>query len=171
MSLIFALVWVDSYPPLGIPFQWSYLLCAAESLYFSFCLISYRLLIKLLVVRRSLIHSLAGELGLDTYFVSLSPRGETLSSQHFNVSERLKWSMSDNTLTALMGGVPYRSVFPAIYITPLLNYVSLQKCFAIRAFRCCVYALGHCDSMSTSTLTSKDKDTAKADGSTLTLTP
>ncbi|KAN0124883.1 P-loop containing nucleoside triphosphate hydrolase [Russula decolorans] len=41
--------------------------------------------------KRSLIHSLAGELGLDIYVVSLSLRG-----------------MSDNTLSTLMGNVPSR---------------------------------------------------------------
>ncbi|KAJ7582059.1 P-loop containing nucleoside triphosphate hydrolase protein [Mycena floridula] len=43
--------------------------------------------------KTSLIHSLAGELGLDIYVVSLSSKG-----------------MSDNTLTTLMGGVPSRCI-------------------------------------------------------------
>ncbi|KAG1789968.1 P-loop containing nucleoside triphosphate hydrolase protein [Suillus plorans] len=43
--------------------------------------------------KTSLIHSLAGELGLDIYVVSLSSKG-----------------MSDNTLTTLMGHVPSRYI-------------------------------------------------------------
>ncbi|EJC99988.1 uncharacterized protein FOMMEDRAFT_22463 [Fomitiporia mediterranea MF3/22] len=43
--------------------------------------------------KTSLIHSLAGELGLDIYVVSLSSKG-----------------MSDNTLATLMGGVPSRCI-------------------------------------------------------------
>ncbi|KAF8184488.1 P-loop containing nucleoside triphosphate hydrolase protein [Pholiota molesta] len=43
--------------------------------------------------KTSLIHSLAGELGLDIYVVSLSSKG-----------------MSDNTLTTLMGNVPQRCI-------------------------------------------------------------
>ena len=70
------------------------------------------------------------------------PRGKALSSRHFDIFEYLKFSMSDNTLTALMGGVPSRSVHSVIFIPPLLTNVS-QMYFAIRGFRCCIYALGH----------------------------
>jgi len=60
--------------------------------------------------KTSLIHSLAGELGLDIYVVSLSSKGygdnHTLNSVTLLTSPYR--SMSDNTLTTLMGHVPTR---------------------------------------------------------------
>jgi len=58
--------------------------------------------------KTSLIHSLAGELGLDIYVVSLSSKGFVFGS--FPSFNRLisGYRMSDNTLATLMGNVPSR---------------------------------------------------------------
>jgi chaperone BCS1 len=66
----------DWYAERGIPFRRGYLLYGVPG-----------------SGKTSLIHSLAGELGLDIYVVSLSSKG-----------------MSDNTLTTLMGHVPSRCI-------------------------------------------------------------
>ncbi|KAI0924341.1 hypothetical protein AcW1_006482 [Taiwanofungus camphoratus] len=66
----------DWYAERGIPFRRGYLLYGVPG-----------------SGKTSLIHSLAGELGLDIYVVSLSSKG-----------------MSDNTLTTLMGNVPSRCI-------------------------------------------------------------
>lgn len=60
--------------------------------------------------KTSLIHSLAGELGLDIYVVSLSAKGIYLCvDARFPLKPPL--GMSDNTLSTLMGNVPSRFKF------------------------------------------------------------
>lgn len=60
--------------------------------------------------KTSLIHSLAGELGLDIYVISLSAKGcADLPCLCSTPTYGLLCSMSDNTLTNLMGHVPSRS--------------------------------------------------------------
>ncbi|KAF7309476.1 p-loop containing nucleoside triphosphate hydrolase protein [Mycena indigotica] len=92
--------------------------------------------------KTSLIHSLAGELGLDIYVVSLSAKG-----------------MSDNTLTTLMGNVPSRCIV-------LLE--DLDAAFT-RSVSRDANSTGTPTSTTTSTSsTAKDKE-AESDGSTLSL--
>jgi len=83
----------------------------------------------------------------DLTYISLafSPRGKVLSSRHFDVSELLKWSMSNNTLMGSweVRGVPSRFILSVILIPPLLTYISTQTYFSIRGFKCCIYAFGH----------------------------
>ncbi|KAJ7065335.1 P-loop containing nucleoside triphosphate hydrolase protein [Mycena amicta] len=89
--------------------------------------------------KTSLIHSLAGELGLDIYVVSLSAKG-----------------MSDNTLTTLMGNVPSRCIV-------LLE--DLDAAFT-RSVSRDASATG---APTSTTPTAEKKDAAESDGSTLSL--
>ncbi|KAF7317765.1 putative mitochondrial chaperone BCS1-B [Mycena kentingensis (nom. inval.)] len=93
--------------------------------------------------KTSLIHSLAGELGLDIYVISLSAKG-----------------MSDNTLTTLMGNVPSRCIV-------LLE--DLDAAFT-RSVSRDSSSTGAPTSSSTTTATAntKEKD-SESDGSTLSL--
>ncbi|KAF7289120.1 BCS1-N domain-containing protein [Mycena chlorophos] len=92
--------------------------------------------------KTSLIHSLAGELGLDIYVVSLSAKG-----------------MSDNTLTTLMGNVPSRCIV-------LLE--DLDAAFTRSVSRDSSSTGAPTSSSSTSTAKEKEKE-AESDGSTLSL--
>ena len=58
--------------------------------------------------KTSLIHSLAGELGLDIYVVSLSSKGYGVSRRRVPGLTHVCRSMSDDTLAKLMGNVPSR---------------------------------------------------------------
>ncbi|KAJ7156894.1 P-loop containing nucleoside triphosphate hydrolase protein [Mycena crocata] len=89
--------------------------------------------------KTSLIHSLAGELGLDIYVVSLSAKG-----------------MSDNTLTTLMGHVPTRCI---------LLLEDLDAAFTRSVSRDST-STGAPSSTKTST---SETTTAESDGSTLSL--
>lgn len=65
--------------------------------------------------KTSLIHSLAGELGLDIYVVSLSSKGYVIlltDSWLVEGADTTLCRMSDNTLASLMGNVPSRYVIP-----------------------------------------------------------
>ncbi|KAJ6581131.1 P-loop containing nucleoside triphosphate hydrolase protein [Mycena capillaripes] len=90
--------------------------------------------------KTSLIHSLAGELGLDIYVVSLSSKG-----------------MSDNTLTTLMGHVPTRCI---------LLLEDLDAAFT-RSVSRDASSTGAPSSTTSSTTTTTT--TAESDGSTLSL--
>ncbi|KAJ7230524.1 P-loop containing nucleoside triphosphate hydrolase protein [Mycena pura] len=90
--------------------------------------------------KTSLIHSLAGELGLDIYVVSLSSKG-----------------MSDNTLTTLMGHVPTRCI---------LLLEDLDAAFTRSVSR---DATSTGAPTSTTSSTTKDDKAAESDGSTLSL--
>ncbi|KAJ7281991.1 hypothetical protein C8J57DRAFT_1448584 [Mycena rebaudengoi] len=89
--------------------------------------------------KTSLIHSLAGELGLDIYVVSLSSKG-----------------MSDNTLTTLMGHVPTRCI---------LLLEDLDAAFTRSVSRDATSTGAPTSTSSSSTTTT----TAESDGSTLSL--
>ncbi|KAG6381797.1 P-loop containing nucleoside triphosphate hydrolase protein [Boletus reticuloceps] len=102
----------DWYAERGIPFRRGYLLYGVPG-----------------SGKTSLIHSLAGELGLDIYVVSLSSKG-----------------MSDNTLTTLMGHVPSRSV----NVHPLRGYAELFN------FRFVIHYPLACPRQSTSTSNNSD---------------
>ncbi|KAK7031459.1 P-loop containing nucleoside triphosphate hydrolase protein [Favolaschia claudopus] len=92
--------------------------------------------------KTSLIHSLAGELGLDIYVVSLSSKG-----------------MSDNTLTTLMGHVPTRCI---------LLLEDLDAAFT-RSVSRDSSSTGTPPATTSSTTTSSTSTTAESDGSTLSL--
>ncbi|KAI0364549.1 P-loop containing nucleoside triphosphate hydrolase protein [Pilatotrama ljubarskyi] len=93
--------------------------------------------------KTSLIHSLAGELGLDIYVVSLSSKG-----------------MSDNTLTTLMGNVPSRCI---------LLLEDLDAAFTRGISRDETSTGAPTGSSSTSSSSSKSKEKDDNDGSTLSL--
>ncbi|PCH36454.1 nucleoside triphosphate hydrolase protein [Wolfiporia cocos MD-104 SS10] len=115
----------DWYAERGIPFRRGYLLYGVPG-----------------SGKTSLIHSLAGELGLDIYVVSLSSKG-----------------MSDNTLSSLMGNVPSRCI---------LLLEDLDAAFTRGVSRDENSTGAPTSSSSSSTSTAKNKDESN-DGSTLSL--
>ncbi|KAI0820255.1 hypothetical protein BC628DRAFT_912718 [Trametes gibbosa] len=117
----------DWYAERGIPFRRGYLLHGVPG-----------------SGKTSLIHSLAGELGLDIYVVSLSSKG-----------------MSDNKLTTLMGNVPSRCIL-------LLEDLDAAFTRGISRDENSTGAPLSSTSSSTSS-TSKSKEKEDSDGSTLSL--
>ncbi|KZT07175.1 P-loop containing nucleoside triphosphate hydrolase protein [Laetiporus sulphureus 93-53] len=115
----------DWYAERGIPFRRGYLLYGVPG-----------------SGKTSLIHSLAGELGLDIYVVSLSSKG-----------------MSDNTLSNLMGNVPSRCI---------LLLEDLDAAFTRGISRDETSTGAPMTTTSSSTFTAKTKDESN-DGSTLSL--
>ncbi|OSX64538.1 hypothetical protein POSPLADRAFT_1078463, partial [Postia placenta MAD-698-R-SB12] len=117
----------DWYAERGIPFRRGYLLYGVPG-----------------SGKTSLIHSLAGELGLDIYVVSLSSKG-----------------MSDNTLSNLMGNVPSRCIL-------LLEDLDAAFTRGVSRDESSTGAPSTSTSSSSSTSTAKNKDDSN-DGSTLSL--
>ncbi|EAU90741.2 hypothetical protein CC1G_04010 [Coprinopsis cinerea okayama7 len=95
--------------------------------------------------KTSLIHSLAGELGLDIYVVSLSSKG-----------------MSDNTLTTLMSHVPSRCIL-------LLEDLDAAFTRGVSRDSTSTGAPPPASSSSSTTSTTTTKETEASDGSTLSL--
>ncbi|KAH9832493.1 P-loop containing nucleoside triphosphate hydrolase protein [Rhodofomes roseus] len=132
------------YAERGIPFRRGYLLHGVPGRQVTCRSECRRWLISVRSGKTSLIHSLAGELGLDIYVISLSAKG-----------------MSDNMLSTLMGNIPSRCIL-------LLEDLDAAFTRGVSRDDSSTGAPTSSTSTSSSTSTAKTKDDSN-DGSTLTL--